>query len=137
MVTVSKCTQGRDVILLTVIQFAVVAALAWIFGLCFETFPTQFRPETIGGMLYLIIACTAVAMLCQNIGQKHVHPATASILMSLESVFGVAFSMAFYHERLTFRLIAGFLLIFLAVLTSETKLSFLKPGLKKHSGENR
>ena len=37
----------------------------------------------------------------QNIGQKYTHPAAASILLSLESVFGVAFSMIFYGETLT------------------------------------
>ena len=46
--------------------------------------------------------------------------------MTLESVFGAAFSVVVYHEVLSARLVIGFVLIFLAVLMSETKLSFLK-----------
>jgi drug/metabolite transporter (DMT)-like permease len=44
--------------------------------------------------------------------------------MTLESVFGVTVSVLF-GERPTIRLYIGFLLIFLAILVSETKLAFL------------
>jgi len=69
-------------------------------------------------------------LLFQNIGQKHTHPSAAAIILSLESVFGVLFSVIFYGEQLTARLILGFILIFAAVIISETKLSFLKRTAK-------
>ncbi|MBR2790926.1 MAG: hypothetical protein IKD70_10030, partial [Eggerthellaceae bacterium] len=37
----------------------------------------------------------------------------------LESVFGVLFSVMFYGETLTIRVVMGFALIFLAILLSE------------------
>jgi len=37
----------------------------------------------------------------------------------LESVFGVVFSVLFYDEKLTVRMIAGFALIFVAIVISE------------------
>jgi drug/metabolite transporter (DMT)-like permease len=46
-------------------------------------------------------------------------PSAASLILSLESVFGVLFSALFYGERMTFRLVLGFSVIFAAVLISE------------------
>ena len=68
-------------------------------------------------------------MVVQNVGQSIVEPATAALLLSLESVFAVIFSVVFYHEVLTPRVIVGFALIFAAVLVSEVLPSFLdKPA---------
>ena len=64
-------------------------------------------------------------LLLQTLGQKYTPPATVAIILTLESVFGTAISVMFY-EKLSLRLIMGFLLIFLAVLISETKLSFIR-----------
>ena len=48
-------------------------------------------------------------------------------------MFGTLLSVLFYHERLSFKTAAGFVLIFVAVLISETKLSFLKPRSAKRA----
>ena len=61
----------------------------------------------------------------QSIGLKNTSASSASIILSLESVFGVIFSILIYHEQITLKLGIGFLLIFIAVIISETKLSFL------------
>jgi len=126
IVAVSKFGKHRDMILLTILQFGFAAIFSWILGLSLETFPTAVSLETIGGIAYLAVFATTLGLLLQNIGQKRAHPATASIILSLESVFGVAFSVAFYGEILTPKLAVGFLLVFLAVIISETKLSFLR-----------
>ena len=81
-------------------------------------------------MLYLALACTALSLLLQNVGQKYTNPSSASLILSLESVFGVLFGVIFFHEILNLRLITGFVLIFAAIVISETELSFLK-GKKK------
>ena len=41
-------------------------------------------------------------------------------------MFGTLLSIIFYHEQLSLKTAMGFVLIFAAVLISETKLSFLK-----------
>ena len=56
----------------------------------------------------------------ENVSLAHVPPAQASLLLSLESVFGVVFSVLLYGEQLTSRLVSGFALIFAAILVSET-----------------
>lgn len=115
-----------DPILLTIVQFGVAAVCAWILGFATETFPKEIPLNAVLGLLYLAVFATTLALLLQNVGLKYADPTSGAILLSLESVFGVLFSMIFYHEQLNFRLTAGFLLIFIAVILSETKLSFLR-----------
>lgn len=125
IVAVTKFGRDKDPILLTILQFGYAAVISWIVALCYEDFPTQWNTETLAGLFYLAVFATAVALLLQNIGQKYTKPAPASIILSLESVFGVLFSVVFYHEQITLKLLSGFLFIFIAVIISETKLSFL------------
>lgn len=125
MLSVSMASKGRDVIVLTVVQFFVAAVLSAAVALFTETPPTVFTAKSISGLLFLGIFATGVAMLCQNVGQKYTPPTAASILLSLEAVFGVIFSLILGREKLSLQLSVGFLLIFVAVITSETKLSFI------------
>ena len=97
-----------------------------------EPTPTDFSLPVIGSALYLSVFCTAVALSLQTFGQKYSHPASAAIILSFESVFGVIFSVILYHEPLTAKIVAGFALIFIAVIISETKLVFL-PFARKTS----
>lgn len=128
IVAVAKVSPGRDIALLTVFQFAFAGAFAWIGGLCTEVFPAQALtdPAVYLPMAYLCVMATTVALLFQNVGQVWSDPASASVILSLESVFGVLFSVIFYGDPVTGRLLAGFGLIFVAVLCSETKFSFLR-----------
>lgn len=125
IVAVAKLGKGKDAVIITILQFGFSAIYSWIMGFSLESFPTQWSIQSVGGLLYLSLFATAIALLFQNIGQKHTHPSAAAIILSLESVFGVLFSVIFYNEQLTIRLILGFVLIFLAVIISETKLAFL------------
>ena len=51
---------------------------------------------------------------------------TLVVLLALEAPFGVAFSVLFAEEAPTPFMYLGFALIFVAVVCSETKLSFLR-----------
>ncbi len=128
IIAVSKLAGDKDPIVITILQFGYAAIFSWVVTLLFETPPalSVFNGSTIGAVLFLGICATGVALLCQNIGQKYTDPSAASIILCLESVFGVLFSVIFYGEQLTLRLFIGFVLIFIAILISETKLSFLK-----------
>jgi len=131
IVAVSQLSQTRDICLLTVLQFLFAAVFSWIGGLLFETFPAQAytRPEVLLPLAYLCIMATAVALLFQNVGQVWSDPASAAIILSLESVFGVLCSVLFYGDAMTPPLLLGFTLIFIAVICSETKFSFLSKAL--------
>ena len=137
MVAVAQVSQDEDPVLLTLVQFGAAALCCWAVSWMTETFPASVPAASWYGLLYLAVFATTGALLMQNIGQKYTHPAAASILLSLESVFGVAFSMLFYGEKLTLRLAAGFLLIFFSVIVSETKLGFIKKSrLYEKGGAN-
>lgn len=129
IIAVSKLSEGRDPVLLTIFQFASAGVCAAICSLLFDRSGWDaiiFNSDMVLSLLYLVVGCTATALLLQNFGQKYTSPSTASLLLSLESVFGVAFSVAFGREESSVRLYIGFVLIFIAVIISETKLSFLK-----------
>lgn len=128
IVAVAKVSPGKNIYLLTVFQFAFAALLDGVCALLFQPFPGDFvmTGELAWTLFYLTVFCTAVALLFQNVGQVWSDPASASIILSLESVFGVLFSVLLYGDPITPRLLLGFGLIFVAVVCSETKFSFLK-----------
>ena len=60
-----------------------------------------------------------IAYSLQIIGQKDLHPATASLLMSLESVFAVLSGWLVLKERMTVWETLGCVLVFVAVILSQ------------------
>lgn len=134
IVVTAKVSAGRDIALLTVFQFAFAALLAWAGGLLTEDFPAEAlsRVEILLPMAYLGVMATTVALLFQNIGMVYSDPSSAAVILSLESVFGVLCSVLFYGDPVTVRLMSGFVLIFLAVVCSETKFAFLKQKVHKN-----
>lgn len=126
IVAVNKFAEGRDIFLITTLQFAFFALWSWVGALLFrEPFPADLSSGTIWGLVYLVIFSSCGALLFQNIGQKYTAPATAAVLLSLEAPFGVLTSIAVGEENLNFLMVVGFILIFIAVICSETKFSFL------------
>ncbi|MDO4502734.1 MAG: DMT family transporter, partial [Coriobacteriia bacterium] len=128
IVLVSKFSQDRDIFVLTMWQFAGVALCALVVALLTEPAPvvlTQLDAGQFAQLAYLAVACTTLALLFQNVGQKHLPPASASLLLSLESPFGVAFSVAFGAEALNGQVLCGFVLIFAAIMISEVLPEYL------------
>lgn len=128
IVAVAKVSPGKDIYLLTIFQFGFAAVYSWCFGILNETFPVEAitDPAVFLPLAYLCIMATTVALLFQNVGQIWSDPASASVILSLESVFGVICSVIFYGDQVTVPMAIGFVLIFVAVLCSETKFSFLR-----------
>lgn len=126
IVAVAKLGIGRDMTLITILQFGYAALFCWIIGLTTETWPTVIPSACFYQLVYLGVFATTIALLFQNIGLKWENPSSASIILSLESVFGVLFSVLFYGEQMSGRLFLGFFIIFIAIIISETKLSFLR-----------
>lgn len=67
-------------------------------------------------ILYVGVISTAGAAAFQGLGQKNAGPVAASIILSLESVFGAIFGFLFLNEILTSREMTGCILMFGAVL---------------------
>jgi drug/metabolite transporter (DMT)-like permease len=132
IVAVEKLSPGKDIYLITVFQFAFAALYAWIGTLTREVFPTEAlrNPDVFLPLAYLCVMATTVALLFQNVGQIWSDPASASVILSLESVFGVMFSVVCYGDKVSAQMLCGFALIFVAVVCSETKFSFLRKNHK-------
>ncbi|MEA4813452.1 MAG: DMT family transporter [Oscillospiraceae bacterium] len=126
IISVAKTSEGKDIYLITIMQFLFAGLYSWICALLFDVPPTTITQGVFVSMLYLSIMATTIALLFQNVGQANSDPMSASVLLSLESVFGVACSVIFYGDPVTFRLIAGFVVIFVAIICSETKFTFLR-----------
>ncbi|MFQ7452072.1 MAG: DMT family transporter [Flavonifractor plautii] len=128
IVAVSRYSEGRDIFILTTLQFASFALFSWLGVLITRPAltPGVFDSSLIMGLAYLVICASCGALLFQNIGQKYTAPSTAAVLLSLEAPFGVFFSILFANERPTPLMFVGFALIFIAVVCSETKFSFLR-----------
>lgn len=121
MIAVSAFSQGRNILLLTMLQFFFAGLIVWIPALIFETFPLDMPLSGIGAILYLTIFATCLCYIFQNAGQKFTTPSTAALILSLEAVFGVLFSVIFTAETVSFKMFIGFSLVFLAIIISELK----------------
>ena len=121
MVLVPRVAQSKDVLTLTVVQLATCCIVALACALALDPAPTAdvVSPSFIGALVYLVLFASCFSMVAQNVGQANVEPASAALIMSLESVFAVICSVIFYGEEVTPQLALGFALIFAAVLVSE------------------
>ena len=121
IIATSLNAENRDPVLLSMVQFLTAAALCFLLAPLGAPFPAHVPADTWLRILYLCAMCTGVCFLLQTIGQKYTPPNEVAIFLTLESVFGAAISVLFFHEKLTLQVFCGFVLIFLAVLISETK----------------
>ncbi len=121
IIIISNCGKEKDIFLITIIQFGSAALCSLLMTLIRGdiTKITLIGTSDIVSLGYLALFCTTIALLLQNIGQKYVAPASASIILSLESVFGALFSFFLYHEELAVHKIIGFILVFAAIMISE------------------
>lgn len=127
IIAIAKWGNDKDPVLITILEFAVCAVLAWIFTLTMENpGAIQWNMGAIGGVLYLGIICSGTCFLLQTIAQKTEDPTSVSIILSFENIFGLVFGAIFFGETFTPQSILGFTLMFLAIIVAETQLSFLK-----------
>lgn len=124
-------------VVLTVVQFSVATVLSLVVQILFNEVRINAEMSSIIGVLYLGIFSTTIAFLLQTICQKDVSETKSAIILALESVFGTILSVIILHEVLTVRMVIGCLIIFSAIIISETKLSFLKRNnLKQEKTES-
>lgn len=119
IMAVERCQRRTNTYALIVLQFAFAAAFAAGYHLLFErSLPVRFSAGTVGSLLYLSVFSTTIAMSLQNIGQSMAPASHASILLSLESVFGALASCIFLGEAVTVRMLLGFAVIFAALVVN-------------------
>lgn len=121
MVAVGRLGRAHDAVCLTLVMLATCALVCLGWAVALEPAPatSAFTAEFAAELAYITIATTVVGLLVQNVAQRHLPSSQVALLLSFESVFAAAFSVAFYGEKITPSLLAGFALIFGAVLVSQ------------------
>lgn len=129
----SLFVEHEDPVLLTLIQMATATFLGLIL-LLFQgkvAIPTEGR--ALMSLFYLGVFSTTLAFLIQTVAQKYTTETKTAIILSTEAFWGMMLSVLILHEVLTLRMVFGGVLIFMAIITSETKLKFLR---RRQSLEN-
>ena len=107
-----------------VVLNSVQMATAFVLSLMFLVFRGEFQIQATSqgwlSVVYLGLVSTAVTYLLQTNCQRYVDETKAAIILSMESVFGTLFSVILLHESITFKMIAGCVLILAAVLLSNS-----------------
>ena len=109
-----------DALRLNAIQGLTCAILSAIVMLISEPLPTwDGITKCAFPLLHVGFLSMGVAYGLQIIGQKHMEPTGASLIMSLESVFAAIFGIIILQEKMSQREITGCLLLFCAVILSQ------------------
>ena len=108
-----------DSVRLNCLCCALTFLLASIVTIFTETPTWESVSSCWGALLYAGILSSGIAFTLQMVAQKHVEPATASLLMSLESVFAVLSGWIVLGDVLSVWESIGCVLIFIAILLSQ------------------
>lgn len=116
---VDKFAPEFDALTLCCVEFFTAGVLSLIPMALFE----GWGFENIGPAVLCIVYCgvfsCGIAYWLQIVGQRHLPPALASLIMSFESVFGALFGALILHERMSPRELLGCAIIFLALVLSQ------------------
>ena len=119
IVLIGKYTQGSDFVVFCGFQELVASVMAGTLMFVFERPQLSDLNGLLFPILYVVFASGMAAQLLQNRYQKDIDSSLASLIMSLESVFGVLGGMVLLNQVLSVREIAGCVLIFIAILIAE------------------
>ena len=129
IIFIAQWSQNDDPVLLAILQIFVAAVLSWITAPFIDDNMNWYvlsNGNVILSILYLGLLSTMVAFALQTICQKYLAPSLAALLMSFEAVFGALSGVIFLGEIIPPRGLIGCALMFIAVVLSETKLSFFR-----------
>ena len=120
ILTIDHFSPKCDGIRMSMVQFFTSSILNLIIALIAEK-PSEFALifPNILPILFLGIGSSGVAYTLQILGQKDVNPAAASIILSLESVFGIVGTALFLGQTLTPREYFGCAIVLVAVVLSQ------------------
>ena len=138
IMAIDKFSPSTDGVRLSLVQFSTCTILSLIAALIFEM-PANVSAifSSIGAILFLGVGSSGIAYTCQIIGQKNTHPAVASVILSLESVFGALAGALLLGERMSQKEYVGCAVVFAAVIIAEIDFSSLFSKSRRSSHEDR
>lgn len=113
---ISRYAEGCDMLVVTWLSVAVSAVCSLPAVLLTDWQTTVLSPQGMLSAAYLAVVCSALAFSAQYTGLKYTPSAVATILLSLESVFGCLTGVLFLHETVSGRMLVGCVIILVSLL---------------------
>lgn len=125
-------SKGTNVVLVSMIQFAICGITSLIGAFIFEDVSMDAILKSYLTILYVGILSSGVGFTIQLLALKDLDPVIASMISSLESVFGALFGWLLLSQEMSEREIFGAIIIFGATLLAQVPIeSFFRKKLKK------
>lgn len=115
IIVVSRVLRDEDVYLVSLVQFATVAAVGGMLSLVLPWPEFRVGPASVWSLAYCAVFPTVICFTLQNRFQRYTTPTKAGLIYTLDPVWSMLAGMLVLHERLSLREFAGCLFILLAV----------------------
>ena len=115
IIAVSKLLRNEDVYLVSLVQFATVAAVGGMVVVLLPSPPFVIGLLSAGSLLYCAVFPTVICFTLQNTFQRYTTPAQAGLIYTLDPIWSMLGGMLILRERLSRREWLGCALIFGAV----------------------
>lgn len=119
ILVIDKVSPKVDGVMLSLLQFLVAGALSAVPMILFEDVSMEALIKAAPSIAYSGIMSSGVAYTLQILGQQKTEPTIATMIMSLESVFGVLTAMIILHQVPTMRESIGCILMFAAIIVAQ------------------
>jgi len=116
---VERFAPDVDGIKLSCVQFIVSGSISCLMMFIFEAPQIAAIQNAIPSLLYSGVMSCGLAYTFQIVGQKYTEATVASLIMCMESVFGVLAGAVILHEVLSGREILGCVIMFVAIIISQ------------------
>ena len=128
----TKYSTNTNVVLVSLVQFAVCGVISLVGALVLEDISMDGILKSYVTILYVGILSSGVGFTIQLMALKDLEPVVASMICSLESVFGALFGWLILSQEMTEREIFGAIIIFLATIFAQVPIeTYLEKRLER------
>lgn len=128
----TKYSTNTNAVLVSLVQFAVCGVISLVGALVLEDISMEAILKSQVTILYVGILSSGVGFTIQLRALKDLEPVVASMICSLESVFGALFGWLILSQEMTEREIFGAIIIFLATIFAQVPIeTYLEKRLER------
>ena len=128
----TKYSTNTNAVLVSLVQFAVCGVISLAGALVLEDMSMEAILKSQVTILYVGILSSGVGFTIQLMALKDLEPVVASMICSLESVFGALFGWLILSQEMTEREIFGAIVIFLATIFAQVPIeTYLEKRLER------
>lgn len=128
----TKYSTNTNAVLVSLVQFAVCGVISLVGAFVLEDISMEAILKSQATILYVGILSSGVGFTIQLMALKDLEPVVASMICSLESVFGALFGWLILSQEMTEREIFGAIVIFLATIFAQVPIeTYLEKRLER------